>query len=343
MKISKDFFGKDLKGENVDIFSLENDNGMLIKITNYGGIITHIFHPDKKGNIADLVLGFDKLSDYLGEHPYFGGIIGRVANRIAKGRFSLNDIEYTLAVNNSENHLHGGITGFDKKIWDAEAGQKVDSVFLQLSYLSKDMEEGYPGNLKTKVNYSLNNKNELKIEYFAESDKDTIVNLTNHSYFNLNGGKKNILDHILKLNCKSYTLVNQDSIPTGEMENVEGTPFDFRQAKTIGKDIAKVGMGYDHNYIVQNVPGEFNWFAYAEDPESGRNMEVGTTLPGVQLYTANYVDKIAGKQDNVYNKHHAFCLETQHFPDSINQPKFPSIILKKGAVYQSKTIYRFNS
>lgn len=343
MKISKDFFGKDLNGAKVHLFSLENDNGMLIKITNYGGIVTHIFHPDKNGNIADLVLGFDELSGYLGEHPYFGGIIGRVANRISKARFCLNDLEYKVAANIFENHLHGGVSGFDKKIWDAEVSQNTDTVFLELRYLSEDMEEGYPGNLKTKVIYSLNNNNELKIEYFAESDKDTIINLTNHSYFNLNGGSKNILNHILKLNCETYTLVNKESIPTGVIEKVEGTPFDFRQTKSIGKDIEKVGMGYDHNYIVQNEPGKLKWFGYAQDPETGRSMEVGTTQPGVQLYTSNYIDNIAGKKNMVYKKHHAFCLETQHFPDSINQPDFPSTVLKKGSVYHHTTIYRFKS
>ncbi|MCF8392036.1 MAG: galactose mutarotase [Bacteroidales bacterium] len=343
MKISKELFGKDKNGINVDLYSLENDNGMLIKITNYGGIITNIFHTDKKGNVDDLVLGFDDLSGYLGEHPYFGGIIGRFANRIAHAGFTLNGKEYVLAANNGGNHLHGGLVGFDKKIWQAETVSEKDVVYLHLTYLSEDMEEGYPGNLTTKVIYSLNNDNELKIEYYAETDKDTIINLTNHSYFNLNGGKKNILNHFLKMNCEFYTVVDEESIPTGEIRKVEKSPFDFREDKKIGDDWDKLENGYDHNYVVQMKARQLKWFAFLEDPDSGRSMEVATSLPGVQLYTSNYINNLPGKKGMIYNKQQAVCFETQYFPDSVNKPGFPSSVLKRGDVFHSTTIYRFNS
>ncbi|MCK4921933.1 MAG: galactose mutarotase [Bacteroidales bacterium] len=342
MKITKEFYGNDLEGNSVDLYSLKNDNGLVIKITNYGGIITHIFHPDKNGNVDDLVLGFDSLDEYLGEHPYFGAIIGRVANRIGNAVFNLNNTEYKLVANNDINHLHGGLKGFDKKIWAATSYEENDSVYLSLSYLSEDMEEGYPGNLNTKVIYSLNNSNELKIEYFSETDNDTIINLTNHSYFNLNGGKSDIKNHSLKLKCNYYTVVD-NSVPTGEIRKVDGTPFDFREIKQINYYWDKLDNGYDHNFIIQDKPGELKWFAYVEDPDSGRSMEIATTQPGVQLYTSNYVINVKGKGGAIYNKQQALCLETQHFPDAINKSNFPKVVLKKGELYNHITIYKFNS
>lgn len=343
MRITKEFYGNDTEGNQVDLYSLENDNGLIIKITNYGGIITHIFHPDKNGNVDDLVLGFDSFEEYLGEHPYFGAIVGRVANRIDKAVFSLNDNKYKLVANNAMNHLHGGLKGFDKKIWLAASYEEQDSVYLSLSYLSEDMEEGYPGNLTTKVIYSLNNNNELIIKYFAETDNDTIINLTNHSYFNLNGGKSDIKNHSLKMNCNYYTVVDDNSIPTGEIRKVDGTPFDFREMKQINKDWNKLKNGYDHNFVVQDKPGELKWFAHVEDPDSGRSMEIATTQPGVQLYTSNYINNLSGKGGAIYNKQQAFCLETQHFPDSINKNNFPTVVLRKGEKFESTSIYKFNS
>ncbi len=343
MEISKEFYGNDLDGNIVDLFTLINDKGLIIKITNYGGIITNIFQPDPKGELADIVLGFDNLQGYLGEHPYFGAIIGRVANRISNAKFTLNGVDYKLVANQGPHHIHGGTKAFDKVVWDAEMLSTSDSVELRLKYFSKDMEEGYPGNLNVTVSYILNNKNELIINYFAESDKDTILNLTNHSYFNLNGGKSNIKNHLLKLNCHKYTVSNSDATPTGEIRSVDKGPFDFRELKPIDYDWDKLENGYDHNFVVQENSKDLVWFGYVTDPDSGRSMEIATTQPGVQLYTSNFLKDLPGKGQKVYNEQDAFCLETQHFPDSMNHENFPEIILRKGEAYTQTTIYRFNS
>lgn len=343
MNLIKSIFGNLPDGRQVDLFVLENDNDITIKITNFGGAVTHLLVPDKNGNTGDVVLGFDKLENYLGEHPFMGVIVGRYANRIAHGKFTLNGKEHRLLVNNGPNHLHGGGEGFDKKLWKATSGEKNGIVFLRLTYTSLDLEEGYPGNLITDVTYSLNNENEFIIEYNARSNRDTIINLTNHSYFNLNIQKGEILDHFLKLDCSAYTPVNEFSIPTGEIKAVKSTPFDFTGEKTIGQDFSQLGNGYDHNFVIDKDPGEFKWFAKVREEESGRILQVGTTEPGVQLYTANYVKDIEGKNGIVYQPQYAFCLETQHFPDSPNKPGFPPVILRAGEHYFQKTVYKFST
>ncbi len=342
MKVTKSKFGELNDKREAMLFTLENDNGVMVKITNYGGIITELHAPDKHGNISDLVLGFSKLEPYLGEHPYFGATIGRYANRIADGKFTLNGEQYQLVANNGRNHLHGGEEGFDKKLWTAYAEKSTGKVSLKLAYESAHMEEGYPGNLLVEVVYSLNNANELIIEYRAESDRDTIINLTNHSYFNLNIEKGDVLGHFLQLDCQHYTPVNRDSIPKGDIKNVKGTAFDFTVMKTLGEDFEKLENGYDHNFVInKDEENDFKWFAKVVEKDSGRKMEVGTTKPGVQLYTANYVENITGKEGIVYNPQSAFCLETQFFPDSPNKPAFPSAVLKKEEHYIQKTIYKF--
>lgn len=343
MKIEKKLFGKTSEGKEVDLFLLENDNDIKVNITNFGGIISHILVPDKNDKPTDVVLGFDNLNDYLGKHPYFGAIVGRCANRIKNGEFSLNDRKFKLVKNNGGNHLHGGTLGFDKKVWFAKTEKAADEVTLILSYTSVDMEEGYPGKLKTEVRYSLNNDNEIIIDYHAISDRDTILNLTNHSYFNLNGDGEDILEHKLKLDCSFYTPVDETSIPTGEILSVKGTAFDFRKQKLIGKDWGELENGYDHNFILNGEPGRLNWFGQVNSERSGILMHIATTEPGVQLYTSNYVDNIKGKKAVVYQKYSAFCLETQHFPDSPNNPHFPSVILREGEEYTQKTIFRFST
>ncbi len=341
MSIKKELFGK-ADGKDVFLYTLENKNGLIAKITNYGAIVTSLIVPDKNGKFDDIVLGFDSLQDYLDGHPYFGAIVGRYGNRIAKGRFSLDGVEYTLATNNEKNHLHGGIKGFDKAVWNAEEFESNDGVGLKLSYISPDGEEGYPGNLSVKVTYTLTNNNELKIDYEAETDKATPVNITHHGYFNLAGaGKKDILDHILQIDADKYTVVDETLIPTGELRNVENTPMDFIAPHLIGERIEHVSGGYDHNYVLNNN-GKMVKVIKVYEPESGRIMEVLTTEPGVQFYSGNFLDGTnIGKDGKVYYKHYGFCLETQHFPDSPNQPDFPSTILKPGEKYGYTTIYKF--
>ncbi len=342
MNITKSAYGNLKDGRQVDQFTLENDHGMIVKVINYGGIITNIITPDKNNNPGDVVLGFDNLDGYLGEHPHFGGIIGRFANRISKGRFVLNNTEYKLALNNGPNALHGGIKGFDRQLWTAFKEMKEDEVGVTLAYESPDMEEGYPGNLLTEVRYILNNSNELIIKYKASSDKDTVINLTNHSYFNLNTDESKIFDHTLRMEADYYTPLDETQIPTGEIIEVRNTPFDFTKKKTIGKDFEELENGYDHYFVINKKPDELKWFANVEDPLSGRRMEVATTEPGVQLYTSNFLDGIKGKNGRSYSFQDAVCLETQHFPDSPNKPQFPSAILEKGNVYTQTTVYRFS-
>lgn len=341
MSITKEPFGK-VGDKTVDLFTLENKNGVIVKITNFGGIVTQLYTTDKKGKSENIVLGFDDLNSYQGDHPYFGAIIGRVGNRIAHGKFSLEGETYRLFINNGPNHLHGGKEGFDKKVWEAATSETDEHDSLKLHYLSKDMEEGYPGNLDVTVEYRLTNKNELVIEYNAETDKTTHVNLTQHNYYNLNGCKTNVHDHIVQIDAEKYTEVGEDSIPTGRIFEVENTPLDFRKPKRVGEDIDKVEGGFDHNYILNGEPGKLRKVAEVYEPDSGRLMEVETTEPGVQFYTGNYLDgTLTGTNNIIYEKQYGLCLETQHFPNSPNVPHFPSTILKPGNKYYHLTVYRF--
>lgn len=339
--------------DSIKQYTLVNDAGMKVKITNFGAIITSIVVPDRNGKPGDVVLGYDRVEGYINavDKPYFGAIVGRYGNRIAKGRFSIGDESYTLATNNGENHLHGGVIGFDKVVWDAKPLNTEDSTGLELTYLAKDMEEGYPGNLKVTVTYRLNNQNELSVDYYAATDKATPVNLTQHSYFNLKGeGNGDILGHELMINAKAYTPVDEGLIPTGEIADVAGTPFDFTEAKSIGRDIGQenqqltFGLGYDHNFVLDNPAGEMGLAARIVEPTSGRVLEITTDEPGVQFYCGNFLDgRLKGKSGQAYVYRGGFCLETQHFPDSPNQPKFPSTILEPGEKYLTKTVFKFST
>jgi len=343
MTIKKVPFGK-IKNEEVYLYTLKNQEGMVVKITNYGGIVTSVLVPDSKGIFDDVVLGYDNLQGYLDKTPYFGCIVGRYGNRIAKGKFSLDGEEYSLAVNNGENTLHGGLVGFDKVVWEAKEFQNEDAAGLILHYISKDGEEGYPGNLDVEVIYTLTSENELKIEYQATTDKATPLNLTHHSYFNLNGSKdKNILNHELKIYADKYVVVDENLIPTGELRELTGSPMDFRSLTNIGSRIDDVEGGYDHTYVLIKTKN-FELIAELYEPESRRHMEVYTTEPGVQFYSGNFLDgSITGKNGIVYNKHYGMCLETQHFPDSPNQPEFPNTILRPGDKYTQTTVYKFDN
>jgi len=342
MKIQTNLFGKHPEGKDIYTFNISNDNGIIVRIINFGGIITHLFIPDKEGKSDDVVLGFDTLDNYLNEHPYFGAIVGRYANRIKNGKFIINNKEYKLATNNGANHLHGGISGFDKKIWTPEKYQTNEEAGVILTLDSPDMEEGYPGHVKAEILYTLNNKNELAIKYSARTDKPTHINLSNHSYFNLSACKKPIYDHVLYIDADFVTDIDDMNIPTGKFLDITGTCFDFRKPKEIGKDIDSLPYGYDHNYILNKNSNELKLISRLEHPESGRIMETLTTEPGIQLYTSNFLDgTIIGKNNIKYVKHFAVCLEAQHFPDSPNNPGFPSTLLNPGDTYNQITIYRF--
>ena len=349
--VTKESFGKTPDGQDVEIYTLTNRRGAEVKITNYGGIITSLKVPDRNGKRDDIVLGFDNLDAYLKGNPYFGAIIGRYGNRIAKGRFTLNGHQYTLAVNNGENHLHGGIKGFDKVVWAARPLKVPNGAALRLTYLSKDGEEGYPGNLSVKVIYTLTNADELKIEYWATTDKDTVVNLTSHSYFNLAGqGNGDILNHQLLINARRFTPTDAGSIPTGELKSIKGTPFDFTSAFRIGDRIndddqqLKFGKGYDHNFVLNGRMGTLRQAAVVYEPTSGRSMEIWTTEPGIQFYSGNFLDgTLTGKDGKVYQQRYGFCLETQHFPDSPNKPSFPTTVLRRGRQYHTITIHKFKT
>lgn len=350
MAIQKQPFGTMPDGTDVSLYTLTNTNGMQVKITNYGGTITSILVPDKQGDISDVVLGFDNLDSYIKDSPFFGCIIGRYGNRLANGQFTLDGKTYTLAVNNGPNHLHGGKKGFDKRVWDAVEHPSDDGGVLELHYKSPDGEEGYPGNLEVIVSYTLTAENEIKIRYRASTDKKTPINLTNHTYFNLkDAGKSDILNHVVQLHADTFTPVNENMIPTGEVQSVKGTPMDFLEPKPIGQDIdqdyaqLQYGGGYDHNYVINGKAGDLRLVARVTEPESGRVLETFSEEPGVQFYTGNNLDgTVTGKEGNVYKMRHGFCLETQHYPDSPNQPNFPSTILLPHDQYDTMTVYKFS-
>ncbi|MDR3339104.1 MAG: galactose mutarotase [Candidatus Symbiothrix sp.] len=346
--IDKNDFRKTVDGKPVDLFYLSNEKGLTISVTNYGAKIVSIYVPDKNGEKIDVVLGKSNIDDYLNDQePYFGAVCGRIANRIADGRFSLEGADYQLAVNNGPNNLHGGLKGFNAVVWEAK---QIDGQNLALSYLSVDGEEGFPGNLQVTIIYKLTNDNALEIEYKATTDKTTILNLTNHSYFNLSGeGDPSIGDHRLQINADYYLPASEVAIPYGKPEKVEGTPMDFRSLHTIGEridtDFAQLvfGNGYDHNFNINRIGSGLAYCAKAISPKSGIVMEVYTTEPGVQLYTGNYLEgNFGGKNGHRYPKRSAFCLETQHYPDSIHHPEYPSTVLKPGDVFESKTIFKFS-
>jgi len=336
-------FGE-VEGQTITKYTIINPAGMQVSIINYGGTVTELVVPDKGGNPGDVVLGYDSLSGYLQkENPYFNALIGRYGNRIAAGKFSLDGQNYTLAGNNNGNSLHGGNKGYDKVVWTAK---KLSDSSLQLNYLSKDGEEGYPGNLNVQVVYTLTPDNELKLEYTATTDKATPVNLTSHCYFNLSAGRDStILNHQLEIAADKYTPVNAQLIPTGKTEDVKGGPMDFTTEKTIGRDIAQVQGGYDHNWVLNKSGNGLERVASLYEPNSGRYMEVLTTEPGLQFYSGNFLDGtlINTKGGARYPKHAALCLETQHFPDSPNQPSFPNTILKPGETYRQTTVYKFST
>jgi len=340
--------------DSIRLFTLTNGQGMTVKVTNYGAIVTSILVPDRQGKIADIALGYNHVEEYINaiDRPYFGAIVGRYGNRIAQGKFSIDGEAYTLATNNNENHLHGGNIGFDKVVWDAKPLSSDRSSGVELTYLAKDGEEGYPGNLHATVRYQLaDNTNELTVFYHATTDKATPINLTQHTYFNLKGeGEGTILDHELLLNAKRYTPVDQGSIPTGELAPVANTPFDFTTPKAIGRDIGQehqqleYGLGYDHNFVLEGKDRAMKLAARVYEPTSGRVLEVRTTEPGVQFYCGNFLNgTLQGKSGKPYVYRGGFCLETQHFPDSPNQPEFPSTILRPGEQYNTKTVFRFST
>jgi len=346
LSLQKADFGQ-VAGQPVHLYTLRNANNGVVKITNYGATITSWLAPDKNGQLADVVLGYDTLADYLAQSNYFGAIVGRFGNRIAGGKFKLDGKTYQLATNNGPNHLHGGTKGFDKVVWQATEIRTDSTVGLQLNYQSKDGEEGYPGSAAVQVTYTFGNDHSLQMDYRATTDQPTVINLTNHSYFNLTGGPDNALGHLLMLKASRFLPVDQTLIPTGELKSVVGTPFDFNVPTPIGKRIdqpdpqIKLGNGYDHCWVLDRAGPGLELVASAFDPVSGRVLEVLTTEPGVQLYTGNFLNgSLKGKGGIVYQKRQAFCLETQHYPDSPNQPAFPSVILKPGETYQTSTVYR---
>lgn len=345
--ISSSFFGTTPAGEEVTLFTLTNATGMEVCIINFGGVITHIKTADRHGKFADVALGFDELEPYLQSSPYFGALIGRFGNRLAKGRFELDGHTYQLDTNNGENHLHGGVTGFDKVVWEATPFTNDTEVGLKLFYLSRDGDQGYPGNLSVTVTYSLTNENEIRVDYHATTDQATPVNLTQHSYFNL-AGQGDILNHELTINADAFTPIDDTQIPIGGSQAVAGTPFDFRAGKKIGLQIneedeqLRCGLGYDHNFVLNKpAPKQLTLAARASESTTGRVLEVYTEEPGVQFYSGNFLDGSLTGKGKTYAYRTGFCLEPQHFPDSPNQPDFPSTILRPGETYQSRTIFKF--
>lgn len=347
MNLQQQPYGSTGGGSYADLFTLTNNKGVSVSLTNYGGIVTSIQTPDREGKSGEIALGFDKLEEYVARNPFFGCLVGRFGNRIGGGQFTLKGKTYSLAQNNGQNHLHGGRVGFDKVLWAAEPFSTPSSVGVKLTYTSADGEEGYPGNLAVTVIYSLNDDNEFTIDYSATTDKATILNLTNHGYFNL-AGEGNILNHQMQINADYFTPVDGTLIPTGELRSVNGTPFDFRTPTAVGERIDQAeeqmqfGKGYDMNYVVNGTPGELRRAALVSEPGSGRTLEVLTTQPGVQFYSGNMLpDELAGKGGQTYTKRSGFCLETQHFPDSPNKPDFPSVVLEPGQQYHEVTVWKF--
>ena len=345
--VSQAPFGQTQDGTPVEIYTLQNINGCEARIMTYGGIVQSLKVPDKNGHFGDVVLGYDNLDGYLTNNPFFGALVGRYGNRISKGKFTLGGHEYTLALNNAPNNLHGGPVGFDKRVWEATPLMTADGPALQLTYLSKDGEEGFPGNLKVTAIYTLTDDNGLQVDYTATTDGDTLCNLTQHSYFNL-AGKGDVLGHMVFINSDRFTPVDNTLIPTGELKPVAGTPFDFRTATAIGARIndndeqLAFGHGYDHNWVINKPAGKYGLVARVTEPTTGRAMEVWSTEPGVQFYTANFLSGITGKYGWAYQPRNGFCFEPQHYPDSPNHPQFPSAELKPGQTYQNTIIYKFS-
>jgi aldose 1-epimerase len=344
--IEKEISGKTHDGKPIEAYTLRSESGSIAKIISYGATLVKLWMPDRDGNLSDVVLGFDGVENYLGPHPHFGGVVGRYANRIAKGKFTLDGKESHLDINDPPNSLHGGKLGFDRRMWAAKPSPDASTAAVRFSYSSADGEEGYPGNLNVDVTYTLTHNNELRIEYSARTDKATPLNLTNHSYFNFRGSG-DILGHLLQLDADSYTPVDTTLIPTGEIRAVAGSPLDFRKPAAIGARIAQLSGnpgGYDHNFIVNGKPGALRHAARVFDPSTGREMEVWTTEPGIQFYSGNFLDgSVKGKHGIIYGKHSGFCLETQHYPDSVNHPEFPSVILRPAETYNQTTVFRFSA
>lgn len=347
--VSRQPFGA-VDGANVEMFTLTNKNGVEVRAITYGGIITSIKAPDRTGAMGDIVLGFNSLDGYLGGHPFFGALIGRYGNRIAKGRFTIDGKEYRLATNNGPNHLHGGVKGFDKVVWQPEVmPAEPGRTGVAFNYVSADGEEGYPGRLIVEVVYFLDDNNELTVEYLARTSNPTHVNLTQHSYFNLAGeGSGDILGHELTINADRYTPVDATLIPTGEIAPVDGTPFDFRKATAIGARIdadhpqIKHGPGYDHNWVLNRTGPGLTRAAFVSEPKSGRTLEISTTEPGMQFYAGNFLDgKLIGKSGQAYGRRSGFCLETQHYPDTPNHPNFPTTLVRPGQEYRTQTVFKF--
>jgi aldose 1-epimerase len=348
--VKKEAFGTTPEGKAVDLYTLTNAHGLEVRAMTYGGIILSLRVPDRRGVLDDVTLGFESVEAHLGGHPYFGALIGRYGNRIGRARFVLDGVEYKLAANNGPNHLHGGLKGFDKVVWQAAPRESHDGAGVVLTYLSRDGEEGYPGNLNVRVTYTLTDAGELIFDYHATTDRATIVNLTNHAYFNLAGaGNGDVLGHEMTIGAGCFTPVGETLIPTGEIRSVAGTPLDFRRSTAIGARIGQPdeqlqrGGGYDHNFVIdRQVPG-LALAARVVEPSTGRVMEVRTTEPGVQFYSGNFLDgSLTGKHGRVYQKRYGFCLETQHYPDSPNKPDFPSTVLRPGQTYESRTVYKFS-
>jgi len=348
MNIKKEVFGQGLKGEKIFLYTLVNPNGITVKITNYGAIINSIEMTDKNGKKENVVLGFRTLeeylsADYLANYPYFGAVCGRYCNRIGGGKLDIEGISYQLYINNGPNHLHGGLTGFDRMIWSPKTIEMPDFVGLELKYRSVHLEENYPGNLDTTILYKLTHKNELQIEYKAVTDRTTVVNLTNHTYFNLTSGRENVLNHQLQVNGKKRTITNPDLIPTGEISEVAGTPFDFTVPRVIGSRIEELPDGYDLNYVLDNFDHKMVCAGKLAEEKSGRSVTVFTTEPALQIYTGYYIPSITGKDGSTFGRYSGFALETQHYPDSPNHPEFPSTILRPGETYKTKTTYLFET
>jgi len=354
MDIKKSAFGRTPDGRTVDLYTLTNSHGLEARIITYGGTVISLKVPDRIGKLGDILLGHNSLDGYVepnhAKSPYFGSIIGRCGNRIGKGKFTLDGKEYTLATNNGPNHLHGGLVGFDQKVWAAKPVKGKSEVALELTYTSKDMEEGYPGNLKVKVTYALTEKDELRIDYEATTDKPTVCNLTNHNYYNFTGAERDALGHELMINGDQTTPVDSGLIPTGELRSVEGTPFDFRKPKPIGQDInaddeqIRFGPGFDHNWVLRKRGNDLSLAARVYEPTTGRVMEIYTTEPAIQFYSGNFLDgTIIGKDGKAYKQHYALCLETQHYPDSPNKPSWPTTTLRPGQTYKTTTVHKFST